>query len=121
MVRIGCVWVARTLWSSDSLSLASPGPDFGLIIRVDRSKFMLVGLVFHACFASRRQGFRSRDFLFSLEKVWEYHTEILVTGRTLNGNETRSSRFGSMSNRRPDLWEFTICIMMPARSSITGY
>lgn len=101
-----------------SFVFGEPGPGFGLIIRVEESKLLLVGEGFQVRFASTRKGASFTGFLSFLEKVHDPQTGALVTGRTLNGDETRSGQLAIMPNQQPDLGTFPICITIPARSAI---
>lgn len=101
-----------------SFVFGNPGPGFGLIIRVDESRFLLVGQGFQARFASTRQESLFTGFLSFREKVYDPQTGSLMTGRTLNGDETRSGQLAIMPSQQPDLGTFPICITIPARSSI---
>lgn len=101
-----------------SFVFGEPGPGFGLIIRVEESKLLLVGEGFQVRFTSTRKGASFTGFLSFLEKVHDPQTDTLVTGRTLNGDETRSGQLAIMPNQQPDLGTFPICITIPARSGI---
>ncbi|KAH6612993.1 glycoside hydrolase superfamily [Boeremia exigua] len=101
-----------------SFVFGQPGPGFGLVIRLEESKFLLVGEGFQVSFASMRQGSSFTGFLSFLEKVHDPQTGVLVNGRTLNGDETRSGQLAIMPNQQPDPGTFPICITIPARSAI---
>ena len=101
-----------------SFVFGKPGAGFGLIIRIEDCKFLLVGEGFQARFASTRAGSSFTGFLSFVEKVHDSQTGELVIGRTLNGDETRSGSLAIMPNQRPDLGTFPICITIPARSGI---
>jgi hypothetical protein len=45
-------------------------------------------------------------------------TGKLVTGKKLNGDETRSGKFCIMPNEDPDYGGFPICVTIPARTMI---
>ncbi|KAH7359957.1 beta-galactosidase [Pyrenochaeta sp. MPI-SDFR-AT-0127] len=101
-----------------SFVFGQPGPGFGMVIRLSKAKFLLVGEGFQVRFASTRKGSSFTGILSFVEKVATQVTNELVTGRTLNGDETRTGELAIMPSQQPDLGTFPICITIPARTGI---
>ena len=94
-----------------------PGPGFGLIIHHGEGKFLVVGRGFQVSFASIDPKAVFTGILHAEEKVVGKDGE-LVTGRLMNGDETRSGAAFVMPNDEPDYGDFKIAISIPARTEI---
>ncbi|KAH7085649.1 glycoside hydrolase superfamily [Paraphoma chrysanthemicola] len=101
-----------------SFVFGKQGPGFGMVIQLSESKFLLVGEGFQVRFASTRKGSTFSGILSFVEKERLPGTTQMVTGRSLNGDETRSGELAIMPAQRPDLGSFPICITIPARSGV---
>ncbi|KAF8858332.1 glycoside hydrolase [Acephala macrosclerotiorum] len=87
-----------------------PGPE--------GSKFLLIGWGFQAEFKSTSPKSTFTGILNFTEKVVDKDTGKLITGKKLNGDETRSGKFLMMPNEDPDYGGFPICVTIPARTMI---
>ncbi|OAL57457.1 glycoside hydrolase [Pyrenochaeta sp. DS3sAY3a] len=101
-----------------SFVFGKPGPGFGLVIQLNEVKFLLVGEGFQVEFASTKKCSSFSGIVSFVEMVSDPHTKQLRSGRTLNGDETRSGQLAIMPNSVPDLGAFPICITVPARTGI---
>lgn len=95
-----------------------PSPGFGMIIQLSVNRFLLVGEGFQVGFSSTCSDTTFNGILAFTEKVFDTQTGELRTGRSLNGDETRSGQFAIMPSTQPDLGSFPICITIPARSRV---
>ncbi|KAF2031886.1 hypothetical protein EK21DRAFT_99415 [Setomelanomma holmii] len=90
-----------------SFVFGEQGPGYGMIIHLSESKFLLVSEGFHVRFGCTR---KDSSFVGILSEM--------VTGRVLNGDETRTGELAIMPAQKPDLGTFPICIAIPSRSRI---
>ncbi|CZR64991.1 probable beta-galactosidase [Phialocephala subalpina] len=95
-----------------------PGPGAGMLIHQGGAKFLLIGWGFQAEFKNTSPKSTFTGILNFTEKVVDKDTGKLITGKKLNGDETRSGRFLMMPNEDPDYGGFPICVTIPARTMI---
>lgn len=89
-----------------------------MLIHQEGSKFLLIGWGFQAEFKSTSPKSTFTGILNFTEKVVDKDTGKLITGKKLNGDETRSGKFLMMPNEDPDYGGFPICVTIPARTMI---
>lgn len=97
---------------------SKPGPSAGMLIHQGRAKFLLIGWGFQAEFKSTSPKSTFTGILNFTEKVVDKDTGKFITGKKLNGDETRSGKFLMMPNEDPDYGGFPICVTIPARTMI---
>lgn len=96
-----------------------PGTGSGMVIHRGGSKFLLIGWGFQVRAKAVSKASHYTGILHFEEKIVEdAETGKLKRGRVLNGDETRSGRFGMMPNEDPDYGGFPICVTIPARTMI---
>ena len=101
-----------------SFVFGKAGPGAGILIHLGGAKFLLIGWGFQATFKSTSPKSTFTGILSFREKVVDKGTGEFVTGRKLNGDETRSGKFCIMPNEDPDYGGFPICVTIPARTMI---
>jgi hypothetical protein len=101
-----------------SFVFGKPGPGAGMLIHLGAAKFLLMGWGFQAEFKSTSAKSTFTGILSFHEKMVDKETGKLVTGKKLNGDETRSGKFCIMPNEDPDYGGFPICVTIPARTMI---
>jgi hypothetical protein len=101
-----------------SFVFGKPGPGAGMLIHLGGAKFLLIGWGFQAEFKSTSATSTFTGILSFHEKMVDKETGKLVTGKKLNGDETRSGKFCIMPNEDPDYGGFPICVTIPARTMI---
>jgi hypothetical protein len=101
-----------------SFVFGKPGPGAGMLIHLGGAKFLLIGWGFQAEFKSTSAKSTFTGILSFHEKMVDKETGKLVTGKILNGDETRSGKFCIMPNEDPDYGGFPICVTIPARTMI---
>ena len=89
-----------------------------MLIHLGEAKFLLIGWGFQATFKSVSPKSTFTGILNFTEKMVDTETGKLMTGRKLNGDETRSGKFCIMPNEDPDYGGFPICVTIPARTMI---
>lgn len=96
-----------------------PGTGSGMVIHQGGGKFLLIGWGFQVRAKAVSKTSHYTGILRFEEKIVEdAETGKLKRGRVLNGDETRSGRFGMMPNEDPDYGGFPICVTIPARTMI---
>lgn len=96
-----------------------PGTASGMVIHQGAGKFLLIGWGFQVRAKAVSKTSHYTGILRFEEKVVEdAETGKLKRGRVLNGDETRSGRFGMMPNEDPDYGGFPISVTIPARTMI---
>ena len=96
-----------------------PGTGSGMVIHRGGGKFLLIGWGFQVRAKAVSKKSHYTGILHFEEKVVEdSEAGKLKRGRILNGDETRSGRFGMMPNEDPDYGGFPICVTIPARTMI---
>lgn len=95
-----------------------PGPGAGMLIHRGDGKFLLIGWGFQAEFKSTSPKSTFTGILSFTEKMVDKETGKLLTGKKLNGDETRSGKYLMMPNEAPDYGGFPICVTIPARTMI---
>jgi hypothetical protein len=101
-----------------SFAFGKPDAGAGMLIHLGDAKFLLIGWGFQAVFKSTALKSTFTGILNFTEKIVEPETGKLITGRRLNGDETRSGKFCIMPNEEPDYGGFPICVTIPARTMI---
>ncbi|KAH7095297.1 glycoside hydrolase superfamily [Paraphoma chrysanthemicola] len=101
-----------------SFVFGQQGSGFGMVVQLSESRFLLVGEGFQVRFASTRKESTFSGILSFVERERLPGTKQMVTGRSLNGDETRSGEVAIMPAQRPDLGFFPICITIPARTGV---
>ncbi|KAG0652722.1 hypothetical protein D0Z07_0345 [Hyphodiscus hymeniophilus] len=102
---------------SRSFVFGKAGPGAGMLIHLGDAKFLLIGWGFQASFKSLLPKATFTGILSFTEKTVD-EAGKLVTGRRLNGDESRSGKFCIMPNEDPDYGGFPICVTIPARTMI---
>ncbi|KUJ16313.1 glycoside hydrolase [Mollisia scopiformis] len=95
-----------------------PGSGAGMLIHQGDGKFLLIGWGFQAEFKSKSPKSTFTGILNFTEKMMDKETGKLITGKKLNGDETRSGKYLMMPNEDPDYGGFPICVTIPARTMI---
>lgn len=96
-----------------------PDTASGMVIHKGDGKFLLIGKGFQVRAKALSKKSHYTGILHFEEKIVEdAETGKLRTGRILNGDETRSGKFGMMPNEDPDYGGFPICVTIPARTMI---
>ena len=103
---------------SRSFVFGKPGPGAGILIHISDAKFLLIGWGFQAEFKSTSTSSTFTGILSFSEKMVDKKSGKLVTGKKLNGDETRSGKFCIMPNEDPDYGGFPICVTIPASTMI---
>ena len=103
---------------SRSFVFGKPGAGAGMVIHLGGAKFLLIGWGFQVVFKSLSPKSTFTGILNFTEKMVDKETGQLVTGKKLNGDETRSGQFCIMPNEDPDYGGFPICVTIPARTMI---
>ncbi|KAH9210459.1 family 35 putative beta-galactosidase glycoside hydrolase [Leptodontidium sp. 2 PMI_412] len=97
-----------------------PGPGFGIIIELEPSRFLFIGMGFKAAFKSTSPKSVYTGISNATEKrVSDVEKGLLETERYLGGDETSHDRWINMPNEDPDYGGAPVPVLIPARTMIT--
>ncbi|KAH6995477.1 glycoside hydrolase superfamily [Ilyonectria sp. MPI-CAGE-AT-0026] len=94
-----------------------PGPGGGMIIKLAKYKFLVVGYGFKASFKNAKKGVGLTGILSARELEVSEQGDLRLL-RLLNGDETRGGLALVMPNEEPDYGEIPIATCIPARTGI---
>ncbi|KAF2466656.1 glycoside hydrolase [Lindgomyces ingoldianus] len=118
--RITKQFAAYELVISRAFVLGQPGTGSGIIIELDPSRFLIVGMGFKVEFKSLSAASRFTGILTCMEKrVIDAERGVLESVRKLNGDETKGGTWCNMPNEVPDYGDQFIPMCIPAGTMIT--
>lgn len=112
-------WAGYEITIERCFVFGKPGTGAGMVIHRGNGVFLLIGWGFQVRAKALSDKATFTGWLRFEEKlVANDKTGELVTGRMLNGDETRSGIYAMMPNEEPDYGGFPICVTIPARTMI---
>lgn len=100
-----------------SFVFGRPSVGYGMVVQIDKDRFLLVGRGFQVSFTSNDPRAYFSGILRMEEKDIDEQGDMR-TVRLLNGDETRSGRAAVMPSESPDYGGFPISITIPSRTGI---